>query len=123
MVELDKKRIAGLLLLTSFISGLAGDSLTYEGQAYYCESRNLVCIGSRLSSTGKTCYWLADGEEKAARCTEGWEPYKMSSDKPGLEAYIYANNCLHTCPYTESLKSYDICTCDNGQFAYAGELI
>jgi hypothetical protein len=119
----NKKPLAGLMVLTSFLSALAGGAILGGNMAYYCESRDLLCLGDRLSSTGKTCYYSVDGEEKRAVCTEGWTVADTGIQKPGESIEIFGNGCLHTCEYQDTLKTYDACTCENGQFAYAGELI
>jgi hypothetical protein len=120
---MDNKAVVGMITLTAFITYLAGGLITDDGTPYFCEARDSVCIGSRLSETGKTCYYLVDGTEKGVRCMEGWTVYNSGTSKPDMSVEIWANNCLHTCDYTDTLKSYDLCYCDNGQWAYVGELV
>ena len=120
---MDNKPAAGLMMLAAFLGAFGGMNLSDDESPYYCESRDLICIGHRLSDSTKTCYYLVNETEKGARCTEGWTYLSPEPYKPSNSVEIYANNCIHTCTYQDTLKSYDTCTCDNGQFAYAGELI
>ena len=123
MVETSKKAIAGVVTLTAFLAFLAGGYTPDDGTPYYCESRNLVCTGYKLSDTGKSCYFTENGTEHWAVCREGWVLLSPGVYEPPGSVHIWGNGCMHHCRYQGSLKSYDVCYCDNGQYAYAGELI
>lgn len=123
MTELNKKTLGGIVTLTAFVAFLAGGQLPDDGTPYYCEARGLVCTGTGLSDSGKTCYYVDNGTERRSVCYDGWVVLETGVYEPPSIVKIFGNNCVHTCRYSGTLGSYDTCYCDNGQYAYAGELI
>ena len=70
---MDKKKLSGIMALVVFLTSISTYMVTYDGTPYYCEGSNQICIGTRLSSTSKTCYFVENGTEKAKQCLK--EPY------------------------------------------------
>ena len=122
----DKKQISGVMVLTAFITAMFTGAIIQDNTTtYLCEDTQQICIGTKLSSTAKTCYYLENGTERMKRCSTLWIPYVnedigVQSSRVG----VYGNGCMHWCPVeSEEVGSYTVCTCDNGKYAYMGELI
>jgi hypothetical protein len=89
---MDKKKISGLMTLAIFLSAFTTYEVTYAGTPYLCKDTGIICIGERLSSTGKTCYYQLNGTEKSKQCTSSWEIYKNIDPKISGETYICSSD-------------------------------
>ena len=81
---MDNKMIASVMGIVAFLSYLAGGMIIQDGTTpYLCEDTQQICVGTRLSSTYKTCYYLDDGEERGKRCLVEpyWEVYNNQNLK------------------------------------------
>jgi len=85
---MDKKKLSGLMMLSVFLSAVATYEVTYQGTPYLCKDTGQVCIGTRLSSTGKTCYYQVNGTEKGKLCGSMWEVYRNIQPEQTRETYL-----------------------------------
>jgi len=118
-----------VMTLAIFLSLIAGGGiisvLDVNENAYYCESTNQICIGTRLSSSGKTCYYVENGTEHGKRClTEPyWAEYEGTEPEPFEEIWTVADGRTWRCPIDNGeIDSYTRCFSD-GREAYLGEKI
>ena len=80
---MENKTIAGVITLASFISAIAGGMVIPDGtNTYYCSDTDMICIGTHLSDTQKTCYYNLNGTEHYKRCLSEpyWQIYENSMD-------------------------------------------
>ena len=85
-MEMNKK----IMALGVFLGILAGGSLSsiiMPGEsAYFCEDTQQICMGTHLSSTHKTCYYMDNGEELMKRCLK--EPYWQIYENQEIEKEV-----------------------------------
>lgn len=145
---MNKKQISGmgLALFVTFLAGMGISDLGDLEQKinisdiYYCEDSGytlkdsfLIC-DQGLSPSRKTCYQTNDiGEKEGTRCIiePYWEKLEDAIKRLGVVIkspelvpltgnQIQENGCVHYCPEGEGI--YDVCFCENGRWAYRGEL-
>ncbi len=74
---MNKKTITGVMVLTAFLSSLAGGTLlNQDAKVYYCKATDYVCVANYGVSGGShtRCYDKQyDNWWDAPYCKEGWE--------------------------------------------------
>jgi len=129
------KKIGGVWILSVFIASILSSSIAYNpANTYYCNDTNIICVGTRLSESMKTCYYIGeDGSEHGKRClTEPyWQVYnneelnQKAQDKFGIP---YMNK-VYWCPLEadgkmrENNPEYVLCYADDGTWKYFGEFL
>lgn len=83
------KKVMALAVFISLLAGGTGAIMLAGENTYFCEDTQQICIGTRLSSTGKTCYYMDDTEERGKRCLVEpyWQPYDNEPIEPVIIPY------------------------------------
>lgn len=97
---------------------------------HYCADEQTQRYCFDISGGGHTrCYLTPEGSKCSGSgcydtCSTGWQPIPEWASETLEKVKINGNGCMHDCFLNnDELTSYTVCTCENGQYAYAGELI
>ena len=84
---------------------------------HYCETEQTQRYCFDISGGLHTWCYTDPERNSWDYCKTGWEPIPEWA-KETQECKIFANGCMHYC----EIDDYKICRCENGNFAYWGEI-
>jgi len=120
MIDTIKKYQSIPLAVALVIAVFAG---LQPDPTHSCDAEESQRYCFEISGGKHTRCYIGPDQNSWDYCSSGWQPITSWSNNI-TTVIIYGNGCLHKCHITnEELNSYTVCECDNGQYAYAGELI
>lgn len=94
---------------------------------HYCETEQIQRYCFDVSGGSHSRCYISPEKNSWDNCITGWKPIPEWIDKySGEESVIkvFGNGCMHDCITDNGeINSYTYCECENGNFAYLGELI
>ena len=87
-----------VMALTVFVSLLAGGtaSLILDTETpYFCEDTQQICIGTHLSPSGISCYFIdEEGNQRSKQCRESphWQVYENQEVEKEIVEYTSEQN-------------------------------